>query len=122
MFQKMFMGRNGPDHISLAVMIAACIVNFIPYGFIPAILLVVYAFVRMFSKNVNKRRAENYKFVMFLQKIKNTFTGFFSNIKASKTHKVFTCPQCRQKLRVPRGKGKISITCSKCGNKFVKQT
>jgi predicted RNA-binding Zn-ribbon protein involved in translation (DUF1610 family) len=97
-------------------------VSFVPYGYIPSILLVAYAFLRMFSKNVNKRRSENYKFVMFMQKIKNSFTGFFANLKASKTHKVFSCPKCSQKLRVPRGKGKISITCSKCGNKFVKQT
>ena len=74
MFQKLFYGRNGPDHIALAVLIAACIINFVPYGFIPSLLLVAYAFFRMFSKNVVKRRGENYKFVMFWQRIK-TKTG-----------------------------------------------
>lgn len=122
MFQRLFYGRNGPDHISLAVLILACIVNFIPYGFIPSLLLVAYAFFRMFSKNVVKRRSENYKFMAFWQKVKTGFTGFFQNMKGSGTHKVFSCPQCGQKLRVPKGKGKINITCSKCGNKFERKT
>lgn len=121
-FQKLFLGRNGPDQLSLAVMIAACVINFLPYGFIPALLLMAYAFYRMFSKNVNKRRTENYKFMVFWNKLKSGFQTFFANLKGSKTHKIFTCPKCGQKLRVPKGKGKVNITCSKCQHRFVKQT
>ncbi len=122
MFQRFFMGRNGPDHISLTAMIAACIIMLIPYGVYAALALAAYAFIRMFSKNVEKRRAENYKFVMFMRKIKTSVNNFFAGFKKSKTHKIFSCPKCGQKLRVPRGKGRINITCSNCAYKFIKKT
>ena len=75
-------------------------------------LVMVWILFRMFSRNLPKRRKEN---AWFLTKIVNPV----KNRKArsqDKDHKYFTCPQCRTVCRVPRGKGKIIITCPKCGS------
>ena len=122
MFARLFTGRNGPDQIALVCMVAALVFNLIPYGFAVSLLLLAYALFRMFSRNVVKRRAENYKFVMFWQRQRQAMERARANLAMRKMHKVFSCPQCGQKLRVPRGKGKIHITCSRCKNKFAKQT
>ena len=133
MFQRLFAGRNGPDHISLAVLILALIVDVVfmftnvkLVGQILSLIIIAYAIFRMFSKNVTQRRTENYKFVAWWSRLIGGIKGFFARIKYraqdAKTHKIFKCPNCKQKLRVPKGKGKITITCSKCGNKFTKKT
>lgn len=75
-------------------------------------LLMVWTLYRMFSRSLPKRRREN---AWFLTKVINPM----KNRKArsqDKDHKYFTCPRCRTVCRVPRGKGKIIITCPKCGS------
>ena len=113
-------GRNGADQLGLFmiwVAIALNLVNIfvqsdIPYAVISlaATVLTVWALLRMFSKNLQKRRAENAK---FLQKVWWPLKGRVSRMK-DKDHKYFTCPNCRTVCRVPKGKGKIVITCPKC--------
>lgn len=132
MFRRFFYGRNGADQLSLAVTILAVLLSFIPavqigtfilpLGTVLGMAALAYAIFRMLSKNVVKRRQENLKFTNILYKIKQWFKGIGARRADAKTHKVFRCPRCRQKLRVPRWKGKITITCSRCGNKFVKKT
>jgi ribosomal protein L37AE/L43A len=76
----------------------------------------------MFSKNIDKRRKEN---LVLLKLVNNTKTWYYrinARRQQAKQYKIFKCPQCGQKLRVPRGKGKVSIKCSKCGNKLMKTT
>ena len=80
--------------------------------------LLVWMLLRMFSRNIAKRRAENYKWLTFWRKIK----GIFRRRPDAKTHRHFKCPFCKQTVRVPKNIGKISITCPKCGTKFVKKT
>lgn len=113
-------GRNGADHLGLFTVwtaIALDIVNMfvkndLAYGIIGTVsgVLVFWALFRMFSKNLAKRRAENTK---FLQKVWWPIKGKLHRMK-DKDHKYFTCPTCRTVCRVPRGKGKIVITCPKC--------
>ena len=101
-----------------------------------AFVLIVWADVRIMSKNHSKRYAENQKFL----ELKNRVVGFFrggtrafkdkehcyfrcpSCHQQKKIYRFFACPNCAQKVRVPKGKGHIEIRCPKCGTKFIKNT
>ena len=84
-------------------------------------ILVVLLFFRMFSKNLYKRREENQKWVNWLWKMKSNHAGAKAR-HADKEHKYFTCKGCKTICRVPTGKGKIIITCPKCGAKIEAKT
>lgn len=102
---------------------------------IPALFCATWALFRMFSKNSPARAAENQGFLVFQVKLRDFFRGSGKNHNTAKgnwhpsqwkkiweearQYRRLSCPQCTQKLRVPRGKGKIRVTCSKCGNKFI---
>ena len=117
-------GRNGADQLGMATLVVGIVLDIVSMfmrtvaarrilGIVTAVLLFVLLF-RMFSRNLQKRRAEN---AWFLQKIfypvQHTFNGKKQRIQ-DKEHKYFTCPTCRTVCRVPKGKGKIVITCPKC--------
>ena len=69
--------------------------------------LVLY---RMLSKSTYRRYQENRRFLQLIDRIKD------------RKNRYYKCPKCKQLVRVPRGKGKISITCPRCKEKFVKKT
>nr|WP_312290765.1 hypothetical protein [Clostridium chromiireducens] len=124
--RRFMYGRYGGDNLSKALLVLSFILlmitNLLPraliglelIAYIPT-LVCVY---RIFSRNIYKRQQENYKYL----RIRNSaivWSRRKMNItKDLKTHKYFTCPNCRQKLRVPRKQGKISVTCPKCKNSF----
>lgn len=120
-----FIGRNGFDSLSNTCIWSAVILillsSFIPLQWLKSLLNLaawigfIYGYFRVLSKNVYKRRAENMKFYTW----KNTCKQRFSQ---RKTHRFYRCPKCHTTLRVPKGKGKISITCRKCGEKFIRKT
>mgnify|MGYP001769640129 CR=1 FL=1 len=124
MFRKFFIGRNGPDQFSLAVMLLAAVISFIPWKYIWIITTVMLVFVvwRMFSRNIEQRRKENFAFMNLVNKVKSWYYKSKTKSAQRKLYKVFKCPACGQKLRVPRGKGKVSIKCSKCGNRMTRVT
>ena len=84
--------------------------------------VLIWSVFRTLSKNTSRRAAENYRYFVH----KNRVTGWFRRLKARwqdrKTHRYYRCPQCRATVRVPKGKGKIRITCPKCKNQFIKTT
>ena len=127
-FQNFMAERNGGDQLSLALLLLSLALSIIsrlsdqPILTLLSYIPFVWAVFRMFSKNLEKRRLENYKFMMKISPIYTRFYKAKSRFKARKTYKYFKCPQCRQGLRVPRGKGKINITCSKCGTTFMKKS
>ena len=125
-FKKIMYGRYGGDDLSKALLVLSFILIVIA-GFLPKSLssLVAIGYIptlvcifRIFSRNIFKRRQENYKYL----KIKNSVVIWskqkLNRLKDSKTHKYFTCPDCKQKLRVPRGRGKLTVTCPKCKKSF----
>lgn len=139
----MFNGRYGVDYLNkaLSVVVLALIVVtlFLPYGVVRNILyaiqlaLLAIMFFRMFSRNFEARRRENAEFFRvfgpFIQKFSKHKTGGAYTQRAKKAkkritfeerrkYKYFYCIQCAQRLRVPRGSGKIRVTCTRCGNKF----
>ena len=84
--------------------------------------LLIFSIFRSLSKNTSQRASENYKYFVY----KNKVTGWFRRLKTRwqdrKVHRYFKCPQCHATVRVPKGKGKIRITCPKCRHQFVKKS
>lgn len=90
-------------------------------GIIYTVLLFVIYF-RTFSRNIPRRYAENQKFLSLKQKISSFFgkSGHSSGQRIE--YNIYKCPQCRQKIRIPRGKGRIVVRCPKCGTEFMEQS
>ena len=118
-------GRNGFDDLAKLSLILSIIVFFIygfwPRGIVKFILALItwalmgYGYFRILSKNVYKRVRENKKYLGFVNMNQTRW-------KQRKTHKFYRCPICKTWLRVPKGKGKITITCVKCSTKFDRKT
>ena len=121
-------GRYGPDKFSKFLIIAGLIFVILSrittwyFLYILAFLMLIYSYIRVFSKNINKRYEQNQKYLYYESKVKKLFSGVKYNFKKRKTHRIFMCPSCKQKIRVPRGKGKIEITCPKCHTTFIRKS
>ena len=87
-----------------------------------AIALMIYSTWRMFSKNISARYAENQKYLNYRYQMAVKWDRFKKHLAQRKLYRFYKCPQCRQKVRVPKGRGKICITCPKCRTEFVKKS
>lgn len=125
---RFMQGRYGTDQFSrflisvsviLLILTLFCRSN-IPYYI--AVVILIYAYYRMFSRKVSSRYAENQKYLSVKYKVLGRFNNLKFRIKDSKTHKIYRCPSCSQKIRVPKGKGRISIRCPRCRIEFIKKT
>lgn len=119
-FRRFMAGRYGTDKLNMAILGVAVVISLLS-GFFRiagvnllmtalAYGLMIWAICRTLSRNTYKRYQENRKFLQFFDRLKD------------REHCYFDCPKCRQIVRVPRGKGKIAITCPRCHEKFVKKT
>ena len=86
-----------------------------------SLLVAAYALFRLFSRNISRRRAENAKF-MQLAGPAIRWVRLRRTIHRDKDHRYFKCPNCGQQLRVPKGKGKITVTCRSCGASFEEKS
>lgn len=127
-FRNFMLGRYGTDQLTLALLILGIIFTFIGDA-LDIIILTLLSYIifgacafRMLSRNTSVRQSENIKFLKFWNPIDAWLKVKFSEIKNIKNYKYFKCPNCKQSLRVPRGKGKIAITCKKCNTKFIKNS
>ena len=133
-FARFMYGRNGWDQLNqalfrgyLVLWTAELICAFLKRGLAVRVLeallvaLMLFIFFRIFSKNLYKRRTENQKWVSWYCGIKNRNAGAKAR-HADKEHKYFTCKSCKTICRVPAGKGKIIITCPKCGAQIQAKT
>jgi len=119
-FRQFMQGRYGGDKLNMVILwggVIACILSLIiPWQVVKIIFLVIsyglmgWAIFRAFSTNTYKRYQENRKYLRFTDRLKD------------RKHRHFECPKCRQPVRVPRGKGRIAITCPKCREKFIRKT
>ena len=118
--QRFMAGRYGTDKLNNLLLILGLIFcvgsMFLPVG-IPVLVMTALAYIcsflvifRSFSRNTYKRYRENRKYLNLLARIKD------------REHRYFSCPKCQQSVRVPKGKGKIAITCPQCRERFVKKT
>ena len=126
---KHFMiGRYGIDQLSVALLIFSLVLSLLN-GFIVSTILTIVdlgaiflCYFRILSKNLYARQQENFKFLRIWHPVKNASLRKWNRLKGMKTHKYFKCPECKQTLRVPRGKGKVCITCPKCKHELHKRT
>ena len=128
-------GRNGMDHLNRALLwvyllfwllgsIAASVLKMKLITMVVDIviwILMLVIFFRMFSKNLYKRREENQRYLMKTSGMRNKLAGAKQR-HADKTHKYFTCGACKTICRVPVGKGKVVITCPRCGSRIEGKT
>ncbi len=117
---RFMQGRYGTDQLNSVILwvgVAFCILSmFMPLQGLSLMMTALaygcmgWAIFRMLSKNTYKRYLENRKYLSWKGRIKD------------RDHKYFSCPRCKQPVRVPKGKGKISITCPKCKEKFIRKS
>ena len=115
-FRHFMYGRYGSDKLNLFLLglaVALCLLSSFPGMYLlgtVAFVPLIWAVFRMYSRNIYKRQQENRRFLQFFVRLKD------------RQHRYFACPRCRQRVRVPRGKGKIVIRCPSCGERFTKKT
>lgn len=83
---------------------------------------IIYTYFRIFSRDIQKRYGENQRFLAKTAKLRLRFQKEKSLMAERRTNHIYTCPGCGQKIRIPKGKGKIEIDCPKCHTKFVKRS
>ena len=135
---KFLQGIYGIDLLSLVLLLIASLFNISRYTSIIGLALVIVSLLRIFSRNISKRQAENNSLIAFLNKplaklgvripynsqpidftsLSYSFKIIKSKLNEMKNYKITKCPQCGQKLRLPRKKGKIVVTCKRCLHKF----
>ncbi len=150
-FANLMRGRYGTDDLNRFLLIVTLVVIvvdiFVRWRLLDllTVALLIYVYCRMFSRNINARYRENQKFLQLTAKFRRRqssgsygnsygaggYGGAYGNPYGStgagkrtgrdKTHKIMRCPGCGEKLRVPKGAGKINITCPHCGTKFIKK-
>ena len=118
--QRFMMGGYGHDRLNVALLIVGLILTVISMfvGNMLVVLvttmlsyaLLIVALFRCFSRNTYKRYNENRRYLLLIDRLKY------------RNNRYYICPKCRQTVRIPRGKGKIAITCPKCREKFIKKT
>lgn len=141
---RWMVGRNGVDELARAemwiVMAGLVLSIFIRVLYFPTLLLMVHTYFRVFSRNTSKRYAENQKWRDMCCRLRNRTKGGSGAVgrilnmplrgvrllkkrwRERGVYRYFKCPQCKQKVRVPAGHGKICITCPRCRTEFVKRS
>lgn len=117
-------GRNGVDALASAcsnVAILLVVVDLwartVVVSFV-ALAFLGYSWFRMSSRNVSARRAENERFTKAFGPVAAWLSNPVAAATESRTYKHLTCPSCGQRVRIPRGKGKVRVTCPKCHTRF----
>ena len=118
--RKFMAGRYGSDRLNMVILCAGLVASILSSLFrnlnarmiflVLSYALMIWAIFRALSRNTYKRYQENRRFLLIFDRLKD------------RNNRYFNCPKCRQTVRVPRGKGKISITCPRCREKFIRKT
>lgn len=126
-FYRFMQGRYGIDQLNSFLMIV-CVICFIVNMFIGSIVLTfivygtwLFVIFRMFSKNIYARNRENDKYLNFFSPLSRWLKLKLMS-KQDPSNKYFSCPKCKQMVRVPKGHGTVVVTCPNCQNKFEKRT
>jgi len=120
-------GRNGSDQLGLFTLALYLVVwliqafcRWIPLLILEYLLLAVTLF-RMLSRNLARRRAENARFLQLVHPIAARWQSLRIRM-SDREHRYFRCPNCGQQMRVPRGKGRLTVHCRTCGATFEEKS
>jgi hypothetical protein len=124
-------GRRGTDDFArflLVVTLVFIVLSWMTGGVLKgllqlvAIAALVYCYVRILSRDIYKRQKENAWYLKQKQKVERWLRSVRDRWQQRKDYKFFRCPSCHTLLRVPKGKGKLLLTCRKCGNRFERKS
>ncbi len=125
-------GRRGTDAFSLFLLVVAILLSLISRFFQSAIIatvlqlavlaVIVYCCVRILSRDIYKRQKENDWYLQKQRAVTRWFRSLKDRWQQRKEYRFFRCPSCKTLLRVPKGKGKLLLTCRKCGRRFERKT
>ena len=126
--RQFMMGRYGTDGLnqflsisSIVFILLTLFTHFRLFTYVGFALL-VWCYYRTFSRNIAKRTQENYQFYAIKDRLTGKVNGLKDQWANRKLYHYYRCPQCRQKLRVPRGRGRIQISCPRGGTQFIKKS
>ena len=128
---KLMYGRYGVDQLGRAMLIFAlvlCVLSlFVPRRlsgiiYYISLILIILMYIRMFSKNIQKRYQENNKYLSLKDYFLRKFQREKEIFSQRRFYHFYRCPRCRQRIRIPRGKGRIEIRCPKCSQTFIKKS
>lgn len=127
-FQTFMIGRYGSDQLNqflCGVFLVMIVLNIFVHSriiytleFLPLFLI----YFRMFSRNISQRFKENQKYMDYRFYVTEWFKKLKFRANEAKTYHIYKCPSCGQKIRIPRGRGKVQIRCPKCGTEFIKKS
>lgn len=126
--RRFMMGRYGVDSYGRFLLVLALILMLISRFYlryvlyITSMIVLIYLYFRMFSKNISKRYKENQFYLSLKNKVVKYLRKQKYMIGQRRIYHIYSCPSCRQKIRIPRGKGKICIRCPKCKHEFIKRS
>lgn len=124
---RFMQGRYGNDRLGqvmLGLALVCVVLSLFRIPFISTVGLVVLllTYNRMFSRQIARRAAENQKYLRLEWKLRAKLQKQKQSLAQRRTHRIYKCPNCRQKIRVPRNRGRIAISCRKCGTEFIRKT
>ena len=127
-FRQFKIGRYGTDGLnqflsfaSIVMLLLSLLTRFSLFTWVGAVLLVL-CYYRSLSRNISKRTDENYRYYAIKDRVDSKFRGLKEQWTNRRVYHYYRCPQCHQKLRVPRGRGRIQISCPRCGTQFIKKS
>jgi predicted membrane protein len=127
-FRQFMAGRYGTDalnqflNIAAIVLLLLALITRVGLFSTLALIALVLCYYRTFSRNIAKRTEENYKFYTAKERAAARISTYKDMWANRKQYRYYRCPKCHQKLRVPRGRGRIQISCPRCGDQFVKKS
>ncbi len=122
--QNFMKGRRGADELSMALLVVGLVLSLLSSIFhlnilyLLSLAIYIFAVYRMLSRNLEKRYAENAAFLTLWRGKGSAIRQFFNRMKNLKKYKYFKCPECKSRLRLPRGVGEVTVTCGKCHHAF----
>lgn len=126
--RRFMVGRYGVDELNRFLLVLTMILvgmnlfvrSFVLYAAGTASLILCYA--RMLSKNISRRFQENQKYLHYEFLVKERLKKWKYQLEQRKKYHIYKCPNCKQKIRIPRGWGKVSIHCPKCNTDFIRRS
>ncbi|RKJ55209.1 hypothetical protein D7X25_08530 [bacterium 1XD42-8] len=129
-FRRMMAGRYGMDQLGYGLLVG-CMLCILLRGIckesaaaflsILAVVFLGFCYYRIFSHNIPRRQLENQRFLQWWYPIAQWFSGRKGAFAEMQNYKHMKCPHCGQKIRIPRGRGKVSVTCPSCHESFIKK-